>query len=566
MDPRPVAMLMRALATESSRRRLLRLLAVLPGAGRALISSSADATTATGTGRGAGAWPAAAVAAEPLPSAILAVMQQPRYAHATWSLLVTDLASGDVIYELDAEEIAFTGSVRKLYSVGLALDTLGADHRFTTPVYRRGEVDGQGALRGDLILVAAGDLTLGGRQTVDGSVAYTDFDHGDANNLGTAILTPQDPLYGLDDLARQVHASGIRHVAGDVVVDDRLFVSFRVPNQNLLITPIIVNENLIDVTITPAPAGETASVDWRPRTAAVTVDAAVTTSAPGTPNAVTLSDNRRVNCIGEPGCTVAVTGSIPADFHAPLSGLPYLVQTFHIEDPAAFARTAFIEALQRAGVTVAATPVAASPVDLLPMADDYTPAARVAEFVSPPFADYARLILKVSLNLGANLSLMLLALAHGKRTIADALAVERQTLIDDIGLQPDSFDFPTNGSGSPDSQASPRATVELLTAMAKTDVANVYRAALPVLGEDGSLAGSGVTLPGKGHVFAKTGTTVENGKLKAQNLAGYIDAKSGRQLAFALFVNDVGPIQSITDVGAVFEDEAKITSAIYEAC
>ncbi|HET7091914.1 MAG TPA: D-alanyl-D-alanine carboxypeptidase, partial [Thermomicrobiales bacterium] len=239
---------------------------------------------------------------------------------------------------------------------------------------------------------------------------------------------------------------------------------------------------------------------------------------------------------------------------------------FRIEDPAAFARTAFIEALQRAGVTVTAPAVAANPAAKLPAPDSYAPDTRVAQFVSPPYAGYARLILKVSLNLGANLSLMLFALAHGRRTIADALAVERQTLIDQIGLTPDSFEFPTNGSGSPDSQASPRAVVRLLAAMAQSGVAAVYQSALPILGVDGSLAESGGDLPAKGHVFAKTGTTVEDGALKAQNLAGYIEAKSGRRLAFALFLNDGGPLQSIADVSTVFEDEAEIANAIYETC
>ena len=50
------------------------------------------------------------------------------------------------------------------------------------------------------------------------------FDHDDANALpGIATLTPEDPLAGLDDLAAQIAASGIRRVAGDVVIDDRLW-------------------------------------------------------------------------------------------------------------------------------------------------------------------------------------------------------------------------------------------------------------------------------------------------------------------------------------------------------
>src|SRR3954465_8063062 len=212
----------RTVASRLSRRRAI------------LAGGSALAMGLTGRGRGA--------AGDPLPSAITAVMSKPRYAESTWSLFVTDLATSQTIYELKPDHLAFTGSVRKLFSVGLALRQLGADHRFTTPVYLQGTVDSQGTLDGNLVLVAAGDLTLGGRVTGDDDVAITTFDHNDANNLGTAILTPQDPLHGLDALAEQIRAAGIHHVAGDVVIDDRLFESFRVPNGNLLITPIMVNE------------------------------------------------------------------------------------------------------------------------------------------------------------------------------------------------------------------------------------------------------------------------------------------------------------------------------------
>jgi D-alanyl-D-alanine carboxypeptidase/D-alanyl-D-alanine-endopeptidase (penicillin-binding protein 4) len=524
---------------------------------QAILGGSALAVGLTGWGQ--------AAASELLPSTITAVMGKPRYAEATWHLFVSDVATGQTVYELNPDQLALTGSVRKLFSVGLALQQLGADYRFTTPVYRQGSIDDQGTLAGNLILVAAGDLTLGGRVTSDDDIAITSFDHNDANNLGTAILTPQDPLHGLDVLAEQVRAAGIRRVSGDVVIDDRLFASFRVPNQQLLITPIMVNENMVDVSVTPTVPGEAANVNWRPHTGAFAVDARVTTTAAGTPDTVMLSGNGRVECIGEDGCSGTVTGDIPAGFRAPLSNEPDLVQTFRIENPPAFARTAFIEALQRVGVTGAASPLGDNPGETLPAIDAYTADNRVAAFTSPPYAGYAKLILKVSLNLGANLSVMLFGLAHGKRTIAEALAVERETLIAGFGLQPDAFHFPTNGSGSPDSQATPRATVQFLEKMALTDVAAVYESGLPILGVDGSLAGSGVDLPGRGHVFAKTGTTLADGEIKAQNFAGYIETRSGRRLAFALFLNNAGPIQSIAELSEVIEDEARIASAIYEA-
>jgi D-alanyl-D-alanine carboxypeptidase/D-alanyl-D-alanine-endopeptidase (penicillin-binding protein 4) len=491
------------------------------------------------------------------------VMAKPRYAHASWNLLVTDLATGKTVYALNPDRLAFTGSVRKLFSVGLALNALGANHRFTTPVYRRGPVGAGGLLKGDLILVGAGDLTFGGRSSGAATVAFTDFDHNDANNLGTAILTQQDPLRGLDALARQVRAAGIRAVGGDVLVDDRLFEPYRVPNGNLLVTPVLINENMVDVWLTPTKLGDSARLAWRPKTAAFEVRSSVRTTAAGTAANVTLSNDGLMRCAWPAPCAGNVGGTLPIGYAAPLSSSPTFVRTFRVEAPASFARIAFVQALARAGVSVRGALRAPNAAAKLPPRGSYSAATRVAAFVSPPYAQDAKLILKVSLNLGANLSLSLFGLTKGQRTIAGALSAERKVLIG-LGVPARAFDFPTNGSGSPDSRAAPRATVQLLTAMSKGPNAADYRNALPVLGVDGSLAGIGRALPAKGHVFAKTGTTIDKTGLKAQVLAGYIDAKSGRRYAFALYVNDAGPITTISDVAAVMDDEARILNAIYE--
>jgi D-alanyl-D-alanine carboxypeptidase/D-alanyl-D-alanine-endopeptidase (penicillin-binding protein 4) len=485
----------------------------------------------------------------PIPDAILEVMQRPRYSDATWCLRVIDFETGEVIYDLNPNLLAFTGSVRKTYSVGLALNELGADHTFKTPVYGQGDVDGSGVLAGDLILVAAGDLTMGGRNTPQGTVAFTSFDHTEANSLGSAILTEPNPLLGIDELAAQVAASGIKTVEGDVVVDDRLFDLFRVPNGNVLITPMIINDNLVDVTIIPTEPGQPAMVDWRPKSAAFEVESNVITSAEGTELDITLTGDIP-GCIGSPGCKGTVEGQIPAGFKPALPGVETLVQTFRIEDPASYARIVFIEALEKAGVEVTADTIAPNPAGKLPPRDSYSEDSKVAEFVSLPYSEYSKLILKVSHNLGANLSLMLFGLTQGVRTIDDALAAERETLINDFGIKGSDFNFPTNGSGSPDSQASPSATVKLLKEMGDREVFPSYFDSFPILGVDGSLAAVGVDPPNPviapaiGKVFAKTGTTILEGFFKAQVFAGYIDAKSGRRLVYALYVNDIGPLRS----------------------
>jgi PBP4 family serine-type D-alanyl-D-alanine carboxypeptidase len=504
-----------------------------------------------------------------IPASIQEVMDKPLYDDATWSLLVTDVESGETSYSLNADEMSFTGSTRKLFSVGMALNTLGADHREETPVYRLGEVGGDGTLSGDLALVGAGDLTFGGRRIDADTVAFTNFDHNDAASLGTAELTPQDPLFALDDLARQVRESGITTVNGDVVVDDRLFVPYRVPNGNLFITPVLLNENMVDTTVTPTEPGTSAAYEYRPQTEAFTVENEVETTAAGTDDTVELSDEGLIECIGSEGCSGTVSGDIPADYEAPLSGFEEFVGTFRVEEPNAFMRTAFIEALQRNGVTVTAPPVVENPSDLLPARNGYAPDTRVANFTSPPYAQTARLILKVSLNLGANLSLSLFGLADdGTRTIDGALQAERDALVD-FGVNGDQFEFPTNGSGTPDSRAAPQALVDLLVGMQDTDVAKIYQHALPVMGVSGSLASTGVDLPAAGHVYAKTGTTVNAGDdgeiiLVAQNFAGYVETESGRLMAYALMVNDVGEIEGFSALEEILADEGEISNIIYE--
>jgi D-alanyl-D-alanine carboxypeptidase/D-alanyl-D-alanine-endopeptidase (penicillin-binding protein 4) len=348
-------------------------------------------------------------------------------------------------------------------------------------------------------------------------------------------------------------------------MDDRLFLPYRVPNGNLLVTPMLVNENMVDVTVTPTEPGKPARFDWRPKTAAFRVASSVRTEAAGTPANIELSGNGKMDCRWPVPCSGTVRGTIPRGYKAPLSGRPTFVGTFRVESPASFARIAFVQALKRAGVTVRAPLLAPNSAKRLPARGSYLRASRVAEFVSPPYSEDAKLILKVSLNLGANLSLSLFGVTQGQRTIAGALAAERKTLVERMGIRANDFDFPTNGSGSPDSRAAPRATVALLTAMSKGPTAAAFRASLPILGVDGSLAGTGRSLAAMGHVFAKTGTTLDRSGLTAQVLAGYIDAKSGRRLAFALYVNDAGPIKSIDDVAGVFDDEAQITNVIYKA-
>ncbi|MGH8011623.1 MAG: D-alanyl-D-alanine carboxypeptidase, partial [Candidatus Binataceae bacterium] len=79
-----------------------------------------------------------------------------------------------------------------------------------------------------------------------------------------------------------------------------------------------------------------------------------------------------------------------------------------------------------------------------------------------------------------------------------------------------------------------------------------------------SLAEIGTDSPAKGRVYAKTGTYLDKDGIKAQVLAGYIDAQSGRRLAYALFLNNAGKFSGIADVIGVIQDEGQISTLIYQ--
>ena len=70
-----------------------------------------------------------------------------------------------------------------------------------------------------------------------------------------------------------------------------------------------------------------------------------------------------------------VSGTIAADAGPTL-------RVGEIPNPASFARTAFIEALQRAGVKVTASATGPNPVDRLPAKSSFPADQRVAEHVS----------------------------------------------------------------------------------------------------------------------------------------------------------------------------------------
>ncbi|HMP03401.1 MAG TPA: D-alanyl-D-alanine carboxypeptidase/D-alanyl-D-alanine-endopeptidase [Gemmatales bacterium] len=464
------------------------------------------------------------------------VMRGPDYKHARWGLLVVDAQSGEQVYAENPDQLFVPASTTKLFSVAAALLDLGSDHVFVTPVRRQGEVNSAGELHGNLILVASGDPSLGGRTGKYGQIEFKDIDHTYANGNNEAELTEADPLAGLNELARQVAAAGIRRVRGDVLIDDRLFeVAQGTGSGPQRLTPIMVNDNLLDFVVTPTEAGKPAEVKIRPTTAGLTLDVMVETVEKG--QAVT-SRAEQV----QPG-RIVVRGQIPVG-HKPL------VRVVEVPDPVSFARSHFIGALERAGVRVDASPLAVQRPEALPSRGEVERLPEVAELRSLPFKEHAKLILKVSHNLHAGTLPILLATRQGGRSLPAGLR-RQGAILEQLGLDIHSFSIGSGAGGSPGDQISPRAQVELLKRMRVHPLAEPYREALPILGVDGTLAKVvDADSPARGRVQAKTGTYLwQNGLsgryvVTSKALAGYLTTASGRELIFGMMVNNTHIKQS----------------------
>jgi D-alanyl-D-alanine carboxypeptidase/D-alanyl-D-alanine-endopeptidase (penicillin-binding protein 4) len=462
---------------------------------------------------------------------IAALIQTPDYKGSRWGILAVDPATGQTVYSHNPDMLFAPASVTKLYSCAAAMIELGAEYRFETPVYRRGEFK-DGRLRGDLILVAQGDLTLGGRTTPDGKLAFRDQDHIYAGWLSTqAALTDTDPLAGLKALARQVKESGIRQIDGDVLIDDRLFAHARGSGSGPgLLTPVVVNDNIIDVTVKPGAAlGDPATFELRPATDWAQVDVRVETVAAMRKPRITVERTGPQRWV--------VSGSIPVNSKP-------LVRICPVDDPAGFARALFLEQLRQAGVTVRASALRPPSVEL-PEKDSYEKLTRVAVLKSEPFSEALKVTLKVSHNLYASLLPLLVAVKHKQRTLEEGMKLQGKAL-KDLGLDVASFSLETGAGGGNGDRVSPRVTVELLSRMMKRPDFAAYREALPILGVDGTLADAvGKDSPALGKVVGKTGTygdvdlLNDRTYLRAKSLAGYLTTAKSRTLVYTIFVNDV---------------------------
>src|SRR5882672_4338247 len=87
----------------------------------------------------------------------------PEVSRDHWGIAVTAM-DGAPIYLLNEGQLFQPASNAKLYTTAAAMALLGATTTFETKIVARGVLGGVESLKGDLVLVGAGDANLSGRE------------------------------------------------------------------------------------------------------------------------------------------------------------------------------------------------------------------------------------------------------------------------------------------------------------------------------------------------------------------------------------------------------------------
>jgi len=426
-----------------------------------------------------------------------------------WGVLVTDAATGEVLYAHNADNYFTPASNTKLYTTALGLAKLGPDFRYRTTLESRGTVDAHGRLYGDLILFGRGDPNLSNRR----------FPYSKETEREGA------PEKILGELADQIVARGIRQIEGNVIGDDSYFSSERYPSGWAIddmtegygapVSALTVNDNMLFVEVRPGGhEGEPAWFGVEPWAEFYTFKNEIRTvpesERPG-----------RVNIDREPGAhEVRLSGTAPF-------GAPPLTLTLAIEEPAEYAAALLKRLLEARGVRIYGRAAA----DHNAMK---TMEARnvLAEHISPPLGESVRWINKISQNLHTEMLLRTATReASGAHTLRESLRAA-QEFHDAIGI-PTGDAVLFDGSGlSRRNLVTPRGTVALLRWAAQQPWAALYAESLPVAGQDGTLGDRMKESAAAGRIHAKTGTL---GNVNA--VSGYAETVHGTRLVFSLFGN-----------------------------
>jgi D-alanyl-D-alanine carboxypeptidase/D-alanyl-D-alanine-endopeptidase (penicillin-binding protein 4) len=418
---------------------------------------------------------------------------------ASVGIVARRLSDGQEVFNFHGNELFELASNTKLFTTAAALFKLGPDYEFRTALIANGPVQ-DGVLQGDLAVVGGGDPSFSSRVYKDPTIVPREF-------------------------ARAIQAAGIREIAGDLIMDDRLFDrAYRAPGwpktEQLSwyaapISALSFNDNCVEVKVTGGPAPEApAAISTFPSFPAMRFVNHCSTGARDRP--VELSFER-----ADDGAIV-VSGRLPAGVSRS--------ETIAVEEPALYLAAALQTEMAKAGIRLDGRPRL--------VGDFEAPRAGSKEiFVwKSKLLDSICAADKRSQNFCAEQILKTMGAARfGKGSFESGTAAVREftraahlpdeavTLVDGCGL-------------SPEDRATPQAVCAMLEVIYRSEMQETFFGALPTNGEPETTLKKRLAddRAMAGRIHAKTGTLKANG---ISALSGYAEAADGEIYAFSVLIN-----------------------------
>lgn len=413
---------------------------------------------------------------------------------------VVEVESGAEIYGYHEDELQVLASNTKLFTTAAALDILGPDFRFETPLLIRGAVY-DGTLGGDLAVVGSGDPSFSGR--LFGGDSWAIFRSWAEALKARGVVRATGDLY----LVRGLFEDRLLHPDWPT---DQLTRWYEAP-----VDALSYNDNCIAVRISPgAHKGAPGKVELDPELGLYRVINRVVTGASARGHHLVV--NR------EPGASeIVVSGNI-------WSASRPVEAWITVPNPTAYFGAALAQELARQGIVIEGSIkiVDALPGDVWERVAAHTTDLRVTIAVTNLHSQnfYAESLLKV---LGARAS-GIGSWQEGVKAVAEFLFR--------AGLS--GFELADGSGMSRGNRASPRHMTTLLRHMVLRPEGKGFMTSLPMAGgEEGTWAKHLREAPYAGNVFAKTGTLAG-----VSSLSGYARGLSGRLYAFSILCNQTGSV------------------------
>ena len=453
----------------------------------------------------------------PLPSAragllrlVDSLTQDTTFRMAHWGVLIMDPEVGDTIVSINAGKLFMPASNQKLITGAAALELLGPDYTWNTPILLRGTTR-SGTFRGDIVVMGSGDPSWSDAMRSDSA------------------------LNAFAPIADALSARGIRRVVGRVIAEGDAFpdapLGFGWAWDDLDFgysagaDELMFNENFFRVIVQAgARVGARATARLLPDIGFPKLDISATTRARD--DSITADTAPLTVAYDSVASRVNVTGTVRLGDSTVISRA--------YRQPNDAVRAAIRTSLVSRGIRF--TDGAAAPA--LARADT------LDVLSSPPLRDVHLRMQKPSQNQIAETLFKTIALERTGVGSADSARAVIERQLEAWGITQAEAAV-RDGSGlSRHDYVSPRAIVRLLTVMQSHPSFDAFYAALPVAGVDGTIASRMRATPAAGNLRAKTGFVD-----KARSLSGYVNTADGHQLVFSILCNNwVGSVRDVERV------------------